>query len=109
MAKSTEKAQVEQPVDANEVGTDETSEAQVEPVQLQISDLQALGQIVNLASKRGAFEAPELQYVGATYNRLTAFLGYVASQQTEEGTEEASSEAEAQAEAQAEDTGSTAE
>lgn len=103
MAKTNETVQpVEQPVDATEVGTSETSTAQVEPVQLQISDLQALGQIINLASKRGAFEAPELQFVGTTYNRLNAFLGYVASQQTEEGKE-------APSEAVAENTGSTAE
>lgn len=50
-----------------------------EPVQLTITDLQLLGQIVDLASRRGAFQAPELAQVGAAYNKLAAFLSYVES------------------------------
>lgn len=48
-----------------------------EPVQLTITDLQLLGQIIDLASRRGAFQAPELAQVGAAYNKLAAFLSYV--------------------------------
>lgn len=49
----------------------------VEPVQLTITDLQLLGQIIDLASRRGAFQAPELAQVGAAYNKLASFLAYV--------------------------------
>lgn len=48
-----------------------------EPVQLTITDLQLLGQIIDLASRRGAFQAPELAQVGAAYNKLASFLAYV--------------------------------
>jgi hypothetical protein len=64
--------------DAPEVGADAT----LEPVQLQIADLQGLGQIIDLAFKRGAFAANEAAVIGTAYNKLNAFLGYVASQQS---------------------------
>lgn len=72
---STEQVEV---ADAPEAG----AEATVEPVQLQISDLQGLGQIIDLAFKRGAFNANEAAAIGTAYNKLNAFLGYVAAQQS---------------------------
>lgn len=64
-------------------GVDGSEEsASVEPVQLQINDLQGLGAIINLAFKRGAFEANEAEAIGTAYNKLNAFLGYVAAQQS---------------------------
>lgn len=45
-----------------------------EPVQLTIADLQMISQIVDLASRRGAFQAGELSSVGTVYNKLAAFL-----------------------------------
>lgn len=69
----------EEAVDVAETPT-EGNDASVEPVQLQINDLQGLGQIINLACKRGAFEAAEMETIGASYNKLNAFLGYVAAQ-----------------------------
>lgn len=66
----------------------------VEPVQLTIADLQMLARIVDLASRRGAFQAGELSQVGDAYNKLTGFLAFVESTQkkeaeaaTAEGTE----------------------
>jgi hypothetical protein len=56
----------------------------VEPVQLTISDLQVLARIVDLASRRGAFQAGELSQVGEAYNKLAGFLSYVESVQTKE-------------------------
>jgi hypothetical protein len=92
MAKPIETKKVDtEAVESADV-TNNPEQAQVEPVQLQISDLQALGQIINLASKRGAFEASEMEFVGNKFNRLNAFLGYVASQQTEEEASESSKE-----------------
>ena len=59
------------------------------PVQLTVNDLQLLAQIVDLASRRGAFQAPELAQVGGAYNKLAAFLAYVeASTKPAEGTGE---------------------
>jgi len=64
--------QVEAPV--------EGQEAEV-PQSVSLQDLQLLGQIVDLASQRGAFRGNELSQVGAVYDKLSAFLGYVAEQQ----------------------------
>jgi len=63
----------------------------VEPVQLTIADLQLLARIVDLASRRGAFQAGELSQVGDNYNKLNGFLAYVESTQKkdEAATEEA--------------------
>ena len=41
---------------------------------LNITDLSALRNIVEIASQRGAFKAGELEVVGKTYNKLSAFL-----------------------------------
>ncbi len=78
---------------APEAGVGETqTTTTLEPVQLTISDLQLLGRIVDLASRRGAFQAAELSQVGDAYNKLSSFLAYVESQTK---TEETSAEAEA--------------
>ena len=55
--------------------------AALEPVQLTISDLQLLARIVDLASRRGAFQAAELSQVGEAYNKLSGFLAYIESTQ----------------------------
>lgn len=44
---------------------------------LNISDLNALKNIVEVATQRGAFKAAELEAVGKTYNKLSTFLGSV--------------------------------
>jgi len=59
----------------------------VEPVQLTIADLQLLARVVDLSSRRGAFQAGELSQVGDVYNKLTGFLTYVESTQKKEETE----------------------
>ena len=64
----------------------------VEPVQLTIADLQLLARILDLSSRRGAFQAGELSQVGDAYNKLAGFLAYVESVQTKE--EEAKAETE---------------
>lgn len=76
----TETVEVTENVSVEAAGTEEETTASVEPVQLQINDLQGLGQIINLACKRGAFEAGEMETIGKSYNKLNAFLGYVAAQ-----------------------------
>jgi hypothetical protein len=42
--------------------------------ELNISDLIALKNIVDVASQRGAFKAAELEGVGKVYNKLNNFL-----------------------------------
>jgi hypothetical protein len=70
-----------------------TGEAQtttsVEAVQLTIADLQLLARIVDLASRRGAFQAGEMSQVGDAYNKLAGFLTYVESVQKKEEAEKA--------------------
>jgi hypothetical protein len=56
----------------------------IEPVQLTIADLQLLGRIIDLASRRGAFQANELSQVGDAFNKLSGFLAYVESVQSKE-------------------------
>lgn len=46
----------------------------MEPVSLTISDLVVLRNIIDLASSRGAFKAPELKDVGTAYERLNVFI-----------------------------------
>ena len=87
MAKANKKAApaavveetVAAPVVAPEVAAETT--AAVEPVQLTIADLQMLGRIIDLASRRGAFQAGELSQVGDAYNKLSGFLAFVESTQ----------------------------
>lgn len=55
-----------------------------EPVQLTVNDLQVLARIVDLASRRGAFQAAELKQVGEAYEKLASFLAFVESSQKKE-------------------------
>ena len=52
-----------------------------QPTGIQITDLQTILNIIDLASSRGAFRAPELTQVGAIADKLGAFLGALAEQQ----------------------------
>ena len=48
---------------------------------MSIADLQALMNIIDVASSRGAFRANELSNVGGIADKLTKFLQHVADQQ----------------------------
>jgi hypothetical protein len=50
-------------------------------VDLNVNDLAALRNIVDVASQRGAFKASELEMVGKVYNKLNAFLETVGKKQ----------------------------
>lgn len=97
MAKNTKKAvpEVQETVTAAE---NAPATASLEPVQLSVSDLQVLARIVDLASRRGAFQAAELSQVGEAYNKLAGFLAYVESVQAKEKEAEATATATAEAE-----------
>jgi len=49
-----------------------------QPTELTISDLNALKQIIDVASQRGAFKPNEMMTVGSTYTKLETFLAAVA-------------------------------
>jgi hypothetical protein len=51
------------------------------PADLNISDLVALKNIIEVASQRGAFKAAELEAVGKTFNKLNVFLESVAKKE----------------------------
>lgn len=60
------------------VDTAETEETR-EPVSLTVADLQAQSRVFELAVQRGAFRSHELTTVGGVFDKLNAFLAYVAS------------------------------
>ncbi len=52
---------------------------------LTLSDLQTIAQVIDAATRRGAFGAAEVSEVGAIYTKLTTFLNVVAATQREAG------------------------
>ena len=72
--------------------TQGAEEAQA-PVQLGLGDLAAVIQIIDVCSKRGAFEGTELESVGAVRGRIATFVQANAPKQ-EEPTEAAEAPAE---------------
>tara|TARA_Y100000593_G_scaffold54015_1_gene101047 strand:+ start:235 stop:534 length:300 start_codon:yes stop_codon:yes gene_type:complete len=77
--------------------------ANQQPTGIQIADLQTILNIIDLASSRGAFRAPELTQVGAIADKLGAFLKSLADQEKAKQEAEAPAEAPAAAEAPAEE------
>ena len=59
------------------------------PDTLTISDIQALAECVDLACRRGAFQAAEMVSVGTVYNKVSGFLQMVAAQKKEQEAEQA--------------------
>jgi hypothetical protein len=62
-----------------------------------VNDLANAYAVIDLASKRGAFQASELSAVGAVANKIKAFVDYIAAQQAPaegEAAAEATTEAE---------------
>lgn len=72
-----------------------------EAPQLSLSDISTFVQIIDICSKRGGFEGPELEAIGSLRNRTVAFLNAVAPAEGEapqgdlpvEDEDEASAEA----------------
>jgi hypothetical protein len=58
------------------VAPEAQQEAPVAP-DLNVSDLNALKSIIDVATQRGAFKASEMEAVGKVYNRLSTFLDSV--------------------------------
>ena len=75
----------------NEVtSTEMPANAQQQPSGIQISDLQSILNIIDLASTRGAFKAAELTAVGSVADKISTFLSVIAKQQKEKADAEAS-------------------
>ena len=74
--------------------TDQVENQAAEPVQLSLQDIATMAQIVDLCSKRGAFEGQELEAVGGLRNRIVAFLEANQPKEGEEAPEGAVPEAE---------------
>jgi|TARA_B110000908_G_scaffold692_1_gene900 hypothetical protein len=72
-----------------------------EAPQLSLKDISTFVQIIDICSKRGGFEGPELEAIGSLRNRTVAFLNAVAPAEGEapqgdlpvEDEDEASAEA----------------
>jgi hypothetical protein len=56
-----------------------------ETPQIKLNDLAAAVQIIDVCSKRGAFEGSELETVGAVRGRIAAFVKANTPEPTEEG------------------------
>ena len=54
--------------------TTTTTEQPATPPQLGLNDLAAVVQMIDVCSKRGAFEGPELSAIGALRTRFVEFL-----------------------------------
>jgi hypothetical protein len=68
---------------AQETQVQAEPQAQTAPVEnfdLTVQDLNALKQVVEVASQRGAFKAAEMAAVGTIYNKLSGFLDSVSKQ-----------------------------
>lgn len=65
-----------------QAATEAAPEVQQAPAaDLNISDLVALKNIIEVATQRGAFKAAELEAVGKTFNKLNTFLESVAKKE----------------------------
>lgn len=64
------------------------------PISLTLQDLRIMAGAIELGAQRGAFRAPEMEIIGATYNKLATFLKVNAPEEApaEEAPTEASAE-----------------
>lgn len=78
------KANVEETTATNT--TEAPATAEQPAAELTVQDLQALKQIIDVSTQRGAFKGNELMSVGQVYNKLEVFLNSVAQQPQGEQT-----------------------
>lgn len=76
-----------------EVTETEAAINQTVPESISLNDLQILLQIMDLASSRGAFRGAELTAVGTIFDKLNAFLSYIADQQKAKAESDSEQEA----------------
>lgn len=69
--------------------TQETQETAQEQVQLSLQDIATCVQIIDICSRRGAFEGQEMEGIGALRNRVAKFLDANKPPEAEAGEAEA--------------------
>jgi len=75
----TEETKVEQVNGTTPEIVDQPKAPEAADTDLNINDLNAMKQIIDLASSRGSFKAAEMEAVGKVYNKLSNFLAQVAA------------------------------
>jgi len=78
--KTQETPTAEAPQAAPQGGPVPNPEQKQPTTDLNVSDLNAIKSIIDIATQRGAFKANELEAVGKTYNKLVAFLDNISKQ-----------------------------
>ena len=79
MSDEVQKQEAQAP--AAEVANADAAAQQPQGPDLNVSDLVALKNIIEVATTRGAFKATELEAVGKTFNKLNTFLEAVAKKE----------------------------
>jgi hypothetical protein len=79
MSDEVQKQEAQAP--AAEVANAEAAAQQPQGPDLNVSDLVALKNIIEVATTRGAFKATELEAVGKTFNKLNTFLEAVSKKE----------------------------
>jgi len=69
-----------------------TEQTQEQEVQLSLNDIAAVVQIIDVVTKRGAFEGTELEAVGVLRNRFAKFVESKQPPQEGKGVEKAEAE-----------------
>lgn len=74
---------------SEETQVEAQAEAPAVPPAVTVNDLANVYAVIDLASKRGAFQAGELSAVGSVANKIKAFIDHVQAQtaEAEEGAE----------------------
>jgi hypothetical protein len=80
MSDEVQKQEAQAP--AAEAANAEATAQQSQGPDLNVSDLMALKNIIEVATNRGAFKATELEAVGKTFNKLNSFLEAVAKKES---------------------------
>ena len=80
MSDEVQKQEAQAP--AAEAANAEATAQQPQGPDLNVSDLMALKNIIEVATNRGAFKATELEAVGKTFNKLNSFLEAVAKKES---------------------------
>jgi hypothetical protein len=82
MSDEVQKQEAQAQAPGAEVANTETEVQQPQGPDLNVSDLLALKNIIEVATTRGAFKATELEAVGKTFNKLNTFLEAVAKKES---------------------------
>jgi hypothetical protein len=77
------------------------TEEATQPESINLSDLQSLLNVIDIATQRGAFKGNELSQVGAVYDKLDVFLRFVADQQQAQQEAQEAQEAQSKEEEEA--------